>query len=247
MFRISIILTYLLAILLISINIHGSTIYVPGDSSTIQSGINGAIDGDTVLVSPGVYTERIYFDGKAIVIKSIGGKDITYIQSSALGGAVVAFGFEEDSSSVLDGFTIDGRSMSLGIYCNYASPIIQNCEIRNCRNSTNGWGIILNYSYAKIRYNLIHDNNVGYSDGGIGITGQGIPEIFYNEIYNNTPNGGAGINCFGNTIAVNIYRNLIRDNASDDSLSAGIMLNGTHCKIVNNTISTEELNPITLM
>lgn len=33
-------------------------IHVPGDSSTIQSGINAAADGDTVLVERGIITNE---------------------------------------------------------------------------------------------------------------------------------------------------------------------------------------------
>jgi len=46
-------------------------INVPADSSTIQKGINGAVNGDTVLVAKGApYEERITFDGKAILLTS---------------------------------------------------------------------------------------------------------------------------------------------------------------------------------
>jgi hypothetical protein len=216
--------------------LFSATIYVPGDSTTIQKGIDGATTGDTVLVYPGIYTETIDFLGKAVAVISLGGREVTTIQSPAAGGEVVVFVNEEDSLSILDGFTIDGLSMSLGIICNYSRPIVQNCTIKNCTDTDYGWGIILYYSYAKIRYNLIYDNNAGHTDGGIGITGQGVPEITHNEIYNNTPNGGAGIKCYGNTIAVQMYYNLIRDNVSGDGSSAGIMLDGTYCEMINNTV-----------
>ena len=44
---------------------------VPQDYPAIQTAIDVAMNGDTVLVSPGVYTERIDFRGKAITVASV--------------------------------------------------------------------------------------------------------------------------------------------------------------------------------
>ena len=49
---------------------NAKIIHVPNDSSTIQAGINGASGGDTVLVSKGLYYERINFLGKGILVAS---------------------------------------------------------------------------------------------------------------------------------------------------------------------------------
>jgi hypothetical protein len=48
-------------------------IHAPGDSSTIHGGVNGAVNGDTVLVAPGAYYEHINFSGRAILVKGEGG------------------------------------------------------------------------------------------------------------------------------------------------------------------------------
>ena len=57
----------------------GRVIHVPADSATIQAGINGAVDGDTVLVADGIYTGNgnrdIEFEGKAILLMSENGPE----------------------------------------------------------------------------------------------------------------------------------------------------------------------------
>src|SRR4030081_3664850 len=61
-----------------------TTIHVPRDQPTIQAGINAAINGDTVLVSPGTYFENINFNGKAITVKSSAGPAVTIIDGSSI-------------------------------------------------------------------------------------------------------------------------------------------------------------------
>jgi len=51
----------------------GTVIHVPADRPTIQAAINAASKGDTVLVSPGTYTENINLNGKAITVTSTEG------------------------------------------------------------------------------------------------------------------------------------------------------------------------------
>ena len=67
------------AVMLLAFSAHSITIHVPGDRSTIQAGIDGAVDGDTILVADGTYTgdgnKDIDFTGKAIVVISENGTE----------------------------------------------------------------------------------------------------------------------------------------------------------------------------
>ena len=109
--------------------------------STIQAGIDAALDGETVFVADGTYmgegNRDIDFCGKAITVRSEHGAESCIIDC---GGSEEEYhrGFcfhsGEDPKSILDGFTIkngyyrDGG----GIYCDSgSSPIIENNIISN--------------------------------------------------------------------------------------------------------------------
>ncbi len=97
---------------------RAATIHVPGDYATIQGAINGSSGGDTVLVSSGTYVENIDFTGKAIRVMSENGPGSTTIDGGSPGNpdsaSVVIFSNGEDSSSVLDGFTLCQRGWHQG-------------------------------------------------------------------------------------------------------------------------------------
>jgi hypothetical protein len=198
-------LSFLPPVILLSMCVsalHATTIHVPADSATIQAGINGAVDGDTVLVADGVYTGEgnrgIDFLGKAIVVTSEGGPDVTIIDCE---GSGIAFYFlsEESSSSVLDGFTIqNGHSGGLGgaVDCQFASPTISNNIFATNSTSSVGFpsmggAIWCVHSDAVISNNTFTGNHAhsDYSSGGAIYCGEGSPTIINNTFSANYVDG----------------------------------------------------------
>jgi hypothetical protein len=102
-------------------NLTAQIIHVPADQPTIQAGIDHASDGDTVLVAENTYYENIKFMGKAITLASeyILDANPDHIDNTIIDGsqasnpdsaAVVMFVNGEDTTSIINGFTITGGS-----------------------------------------------------------------------------------------------------------------------------------------
>jgi parallel beta-helix repeat protein len=162
-------------------HLWGRVIYVDqsggGDATTIQSGLDMAVDGDTVRVMAGVYREAdTNFSGKAVLLESVSGAMNTIVLADGVYPDGFQFVSGENSSSILRGFTITGHT---GVTCDHSSsPIIENNVIKNCGSA----GGIYCYrgSNPVIRNNLILNN----SQEGINIV-QGSPTIEGNLIYGN--------------------------------------------------------------
>jgi hypothetical protein len=117
----------------------------------IQPAIDAAPNGSTIEVKPGTFRESVDFKGKPIVLRSIGGAEVTTIDAGG-GLHVVTFDHAEGANSILEGFTITGGNASgigfpdgcgAGILCNRTQPVIRNCIITNNYAVSEGGGIYM--------------------------------------------------------------------------------------------------------
>jgi len=93
---------------------------------TIQHAIDMAADGDEIVVWPGVYSEAIFFMGKAITVRSIA--DAAVIE--APGDYAVNFYWGEQEDSILQNFVI--ANSTIGIFVeNMSRPTIRNVTVVN--------------------------------------------------------------------------------------------------------------------
>jgi len=125
-------LAFALLSLILVTSIQATVIHVPADKTTIQGGINVAVNGDTVLVADGTYTgagnRDIDFGGRAIVVMSENGPEATIIDCQRAGRGF-HFHSRENSTAVLQGFTITNgyHDQGGGMFIHNSSPTIANC------------------------------------------------------------------------------------------------------------------------
>ncbi len=173
-----------------------------GDFSTIQAAVDGAADGDTILVMPGVYLEWIKFnlsfreDGaeslppKDLQLLSVAGPETTVIRGGIefLGG--------ESSDTVVRGFTLDGDvgsvKVSRGLTAVGGSrPVIENCIIRNYKDA----GVICNSAMTLVDCLIVRNGKTETGGerhgGGIVALGCEVTLIRCTLVDNAGPNGGA--------------------------------------------------------
>ena len=165
------------------------TVYVgAGESySTISDAIDGQSSGDTILVAPGTYNERINFSGKSLNIKSIAGPEKTIIDGGAgFSGSVVTITSDETTATTLEGFTITGGSGTIGGGLRTSeSPLIKNCIFTN-NSATYGSAISNSFNTAGSR---IQDTLICGNDGGDQIFGP------YSDLGGNIIEDSCSSNC----------------------------------------------------
>ena len=161
---------------------NGQIIHVPDDYPTIQQGINAAIDGDTVLVYPGTYSEHVNYNQKNITVASLflinpnpALISQTIIDGSNSGRGVTMWSNSIGSgfSTMICGFTIrNGKAGGGGgISAGGENQIIKGVIVKNNKATFEGGGIDIGsgnvvIENAIIRQNIADADTNEFADGG---------------------------------------------------------------------------------
>ncbi len=239
---------FLVSLLLCVNSSFGATITVDcasgGDYMKIMDGINAAVDGDTVLVAPCVYSGSGNFNmdlqGKDLVIMSSDGPEVTIIDLLDQNTAFF-FAHGEDSSTVLDGFTIkNGFSSGSGgaiLMWSNSSPTISNCVIKDCEAVFNGGGISLDTGASPTITNCTITGNTANEGGGINVDSAS-PTITNCTITGNMADIGVGGGIYISYGSPGINNCTIEGNTAADDGGGIYVVNGSpdinHCTISEN-------------
>ena len=203
------------AYILMSFSGNGRTaeIHVPASASSIQSAIDLAQDGDTVVVAPGRYLENINFHGKAITLRSENPEDPKILAGTVIDGGAsgpcVTFTSMAGGTAILAGFTLtNGHASNGGGIC---------CE--------NSWAIITRVS--------IQLNSGLQFGGGIYAIASSV-EISDSDVINNEANAGGGLYCEESSLVVE------RNAVSSNEATAGAGMYLSHCSggIAHNALTS---------
>ena len=242
-------LIIILSFILIS-QLSATIINIPVDQPTIQTGIDSAVDADTVLVQPGTYFENLNYNGKNMTIASLFliTQDTTYISQTIIDGdsldSVVTFENQEDSTAILCGFTITNGygfndDIGGGISCINSSPKLEYLYLTNNNSVSNGGGIFCYDNSNPSLSNLNISQNYAYNYGGGIYCRDSNVSINNSVLTQNVSHRGGGLSATSSTI--NLTNSYFSYNQTDGS-GGGIYIN--HCTdsilenlIVDNNIS----------
>lgn len=217
----------------ISSSSTAATLQVPDDYKTIQAAIEVAKPGDTVLVEPGLYKERLRLK-PGITVRSAGDDEKGRLGLKRAEATVIDGTFKDArgpgvamaEDSVLDGFTVTG----VGKYDE--ALWVKHHATQGNQQSHEHIGVpgtagiaVANVSRCTVANNIVH--HIGYT--GIAIIGaksvRVAPHIIRNVTYRNM---GGGIGSMKGSMAV------IEENVCFENFYAGIGHNNASPLVIGN-------------
>ena len=211
-------------------------------ATNIQAAIDVAVDGDTVVVSNGLYATggRVIYGAminrvaitKPVTVRSINGPVMTIIQGAGpVGDSAVRCAYV-GTNAVLEGFTlINGATRSSGdydrercgggVWCE-SSGVVSNCVVSGNSAYWGGGGT----SYGTLYHCTLTGNSATYSGGAYGGT-----------LYNCTLTGNSASNDGGGVWGCTLYNCVLTGNSA--SAYGGGTYGSTlyHCTLTGNSAS----------
>ncbi|WP_440955921.1 NosD domain-containing protein [Methanosarcina sp. Mfa9] len=236
------------------------------DFSSIQAAVDAAWEGDTLLVSPGTYTENVRVNKSLSIISSSGNPEDTIVRGADPGEHV--FNVTADSVAI-SGFNVSGASgenvegNAAGVYlkgvsgCNLSGNVLSDSyfgawliESGNCSLSGNtvAGGIFGIYIEGSDN-NFAGNNSISsVSNCGLWLEEASGNEISDNELQNNSYGVavlGTGNELLNNTISESAYYGLWLGESSENKLSGNelwdngygvFLVKSNENELYNNTI-----------
>ena len=154
-----------------------TTINIPSDYTTIQAGINASVDGDTVLVAQGTYSENLILEKEIVLASYALNEDLDTqwinnenIQETIINGTLEPADPNYGSCLVIRDGNIAPTILGFTIQNGIGTSMVENdtCEIVVQRPERSGGAILIYKAYPTIMYNRFINNGRGPADDGNG-------------------------------------------------------------------------------
>jgi hypothetical protein len=189
---------------------------VPEDQPTIQAAIDAALPGETVVVAPGFWDERICIRDKAITLRGVSGADRTTISGTGSPGPVVGIEGALARGTRIEGFTISGghgesghgiavqgadvsvrdarieRNASSGVFNNGGEVSLFGCTLDSNQSPVAGGGVRAMAGDTTLVSCTVSRNAAGTFGGGIFAEGGRLQVIDTRITANRTTSGAWG-------------------------------------------------------
>jgi hypothetical protein len=153
---------------------------------TIQSAIDNAMKGDTIIIREGFYREQLVINQSGVTLMNFNHEKVIIDGNNPRFGPLINI---QSSDIKLIGLTVM-HSSSYGIYSiGNDNVIVRNCEVAY---SEDGGIVFVNGENVLIEHCRVHHNNYkGLQAGHEGITLRGVKhfEVRYCEVYDNKEEG----------------------------------------------------------
>ncbi len=227
-------LTFAGALLVYASSSMGATLQVPQDYETIQAAIDAAKSGDTVVVSTGIFKERIRMKA-GLTVKSEGDNAMGKLGLKRAEATIIDGNFPNANGpgvtmaeeSTLDGFTVTGvgKYDEVAWTKHHATQGEEQSHEHIGVPGTAGISVI-GVNRCTVTNNIVH--HIGYTGIAImGAKGKRVsPHIMHNITYRNM---GGGIGSMKQSTAI------IEKNICFENFYAGIGHNNASPLVINNT------------
>lgn len=170
-------------------------ISVPGNVSTIHEAVDMSLDGDSVLVGPGTYSEEIRILRKSVCLLG-SGSEVTLLNGEGLREPQIQVIGAGSAPTVIRGFTIYHSNAVGGavMITDSANAVLENCCV--------------SYNRA-FRLNTFPSRLYG----AINVFSNSLATLKNNRIHHNSSYRGAAISCLYSQVI--LEGNLIHDNVSE--------------------------------
>lgn len=206
----------------LTINLIAGVRQVPQEYPTIQAAINAAHYGETVLVSPGIYHERLSIDGKKITVRCVDATGSARIVGNGRIGPIMHV-----SGLGSTGTKLENLALSAGQGSDGCGLLIEDADVlvRHCSFVSNAGGGVVNIASKSEFFRCEFETNKAQIAGG-GFRNEGGSPMLSECVLRSNTAGTFGGGVYSNAGRMTLIKSTISRNATHSGAWGGGIYSG---------------------